>query len=114
MAGENYTFQMPTEELKGRIEDLKAKLARAEAALLVSSSERCPDPECPNCQRWLAWEQRNGDVLWLQCTACTAPIGHPCRHVGRGAGRSYGNRPPILKRPHRDRPWVEKPDAPLV
>ena len=111
MAGDNYTFKLPTEKLKTELEEMRDRLARAEAALAEAQRDRCLDPDCPNCLRWAAWKRDWGHVLWLQCLTCKAKIGQPCRHAGAGVG---GSHPPILKRPHRDRPWMEHPADDLV
>lgn len=101
MAGDNMTWKLPTEELKTEIEELRRKLASAEAALAQARVERCPDPNCPNCRKWKDWEALNGDVDWKVCPRCSAGVGEPCRHVGRGVGRGYA---PVLRRPHKGRP----------
>lgn len=112
VAGENYTFPMPTEKLRTELDETRRQLEQALRALESASAERCPDPQCLNCRKWKDWEDRHGDVLWLQCPSCEAPQGMPCRH--RGEGRGGTNGAPVLKRPHRDRPWVERPQEDVV
>lgn len=114
-----YLHPMPTERLQAEVEELqteldetKRKLKQTLRVLESASAERCPDPQCSNCRAWRAWEENHGDVLWLHCTACKAAIGMPCRH--RGEGRGGTNGAPVLKRPHRDRPWVERPQEDVV
>jgi hypothetical protein len=114
MAGENYTFPMPTEQLKTQLEETRRKLAATEARLQAAEAIRCPSPNCIECRRWRAWEADQGDVQWLVCPRCQAGVGEPCRHAGRGAGRSYGNRPPVLRRPHQGRPWAQRPSEDLI
>jgi hypothetical protein len=101
MAGDNYTFKMPTEELKTQLEGANAELRRVRSLLAQALETRCPDPECANCLKWRAWQRNHGDVDWAECPICRAAEGQPCRRSWQGGGGSY---PFVLKRPHPGRP----------
>lgn len=114
MAGENYTFPMPTEKLKTELAAANETIQRLRAELTVRKQAACPDLRCENCRKVNGWLAEHGDVNWLVCQTCQAGVGEPCRHAGRGVGRSHGSRPPVLRRPHRGRPWRKPDDEPLV
>lgn len=108
MAGDNMTWKLPTEELKTQLEEAKAKINRLRAELIAQKSAACPDSQCDNCRKVRNWDALNGDVQWLLCPTCNAYSGQPCRWAGRG------KRGKVLLRPHRDRPWAERPGQDLV
>ena len=108
VAGDNYTFKMPTEELKTEMDQLKRKLLEVEAELDVARRERCPDLDCPNCRRHRNFEAWSGDVHWLYCPTCGARDGKPCRDQRGGRNRPHSSRL-VLMRPHRGRPWAPHP-----
>jgi hypothetical protein len=106
-AGDNYTFRMPTEELKGKLEETQNELRRVRKLLDQALETRCPDPECRNCGRWNAWYSDWGRN-WYRCPDCGAGPGKPCWDKRAAQGQL------VRLRPHQRRKMVTDPLGPAL
>lgn len=98
MAGDNYTFKMPTEELKTELDQVRAELARVRKLLVQAQGQRCLDPSCRNCGRWRAWYTDWGSD-WYRCPECDAPPRKPCWDRRAPQGQLVRLRPHPRRKP---------------